>query len=203
MHLASLYQQGHNRVFNTAQHVDGLPNLLLRLILAPVMMQAGYNKFNHFDDTASWFGNADWGLGLPFPELMTFLAASTELVGGFLILIGLATRLVSIPLMITMLVAVFAVHWPNGWLAISDASSWLANDRVIDAATQKARAIEILKANSNYEWLTKNGSITILNNGIEFGATYFVMLLVLFFNGGGRYVCVDYWIDKLLGNKAS
>ncbi|HBF47158.1 MAG TPA: hypothetical protein DDW91_12080, partial [Shewanella frigidimarina] len=46
----------------------------LRLYLAPVLMQAGYNKLSHFEDTAAWFGNPDWGLGLPMPEVMTALA---------------------------------------------------------------------------------------------------------------------------------
>ncbi|MEF1306676.1 AraC family transcriptional regulator, partial [Vibrio owensii] len=36
----------------------------------------------------------------------------------------------------------------------------------------------------------------MLNNGMEFAATYFVMLLVLFFYGGGRYVSLDYWLRK-------
>ena len=34
----------------------------------------------------------------------------------------------------------------------------------------------------------------ILNNGIEFAVTYFVMLLALFFIGAGKYLSVDYWI---------
>ena len=37
---------------------------------------------------------------------------------------------------------------------------------------------------------------TLLKNGIEFAATYFIMLLVLFFTGAGRYLSVDYWIDR-------
>ncbi len=36
----------------------------------------------------------------------------------------------------------------------------------------------------------------ILNNGIEFAATYFIMLLVLLFMGGGRYTSVDYFIGR-------
>ena len=43
---------------------------------------------------------------------------------------------------------------------------------------------------------TENGSFVVLNNGIEFAATYFIMCLALFFIGGGRYVSLDYWIRK-------
>jgi len=35
-----------------------------------------------------------------------------------------------------------------------------------------------------------------LNNGIEFAATYFIMLLALFFTGAGRYASVDYWVRR-------
>lgn len=178
---------------------DGLAPLLLRLYLAPIMLQAGWNKLSHFDDTAAWFGNPDWGLGLPFPELMAALAAGTEFFGGILLLIGLAVRWVSIPLMITMVVAAVSVHWDNGWLAIADPTSWLANERVMESAERLQRARSILQEHGHYDWLTGRGSLVILNNGIEFAATYFVMLLSLFFTGGGRFTSVDYWIARRTG----
>ncbi len=48
----------------------------------------------------------------------------------------------------------------------------------------------------NYDWLTSSGDFVILNNGIEVAATYFIMLLVLFFYGAGRYFSLDYWIAR-------
>lgn len=175
---------------------EGLAPLLMRLYLAPVMMQAGWTKFQSFDSTVAWFGNADWGLGLPFPEIMVTLAAGTELVGGVLLIVGLAVRWVSIPLMFTMLVAIFSVHWEHGWLAIADSQSWLANERVLESAERLERAKAILQEHGNYDWLTGRGSLVILNNGIEFAVTYFVMLLSLFFTGAGRYTSIDYFINR-------
>ena len=186
----------YNRLVSSVTPADGLAPLLLRLYLAPVFIQAGWNKLSAFESTAAWFGNPDWGLGLPFPEVMAALAAGTEFFGGIALIFGVATRLIAIPLMVTMLVAIFAVHWENGWLAVSDASSWLANERVLEAAERKERAIAILREYGNYSWLTGRGSITVLNNGIEFAATYFVMLLALFFTGGGRFFSVDYWVAR-------
>ena len=61
---------------------DFLGPLALRLYLAPIFWMAGTSKFSAFEDTAAWFGNPDWGLGLPFPTLMAFLATSTELLGS-------------------------------------------------------------------------------------------------------------------------
>ncbi|WP_372625288.1 DoxX family protein [Arsukibacterium sp.] len=183
--------------------LDGLAPLLLRLILAPVLIQAGWNKFSHFDNTVAWFGNSDWGLGLPLPWLLATLAIAAELIGGILLLLGLMTRLVTIPLLITMLVAIFSVHLPYGWPAIADTSSWLAdgtillNERVMDSSEKIEAARSLLQQHGNYDWLTSSGKLVVLNNGIEFAAMYFAMLLSLLFSGGGRYVSVDYWLHRI------
>jgi len=177
--------------------VDFLGPLALRLYLAPVFWMAGVNKYNGFENTAAWFGNPDWGLGLPFPKLMAFLATSTELAGAILLLFGLGIRWISIPLMFTMLVAAVSVHWHNGWLAIADSSLWLfSSDRIEGGLVRLDRAKDILTEHGNYDWLTESGSLVMLNNGIEFAATYFIMLLVLFFIGGGKYASADYWIAQ-------
>ena len=60
------------------------------------------------------------------------------------------------------------------------------------------RAKDILREHGNYSWLTENGSFVILNNGIEFAATYFIMLFALLVIGGGKFVSLDYWIAKYL-----
>ncbi|GGM97424.1 MULTISPECIES: HvfX family Cu-binding RiPP maturation protein [Shewanella] len=197
MSLVSFYQKS----LNASRLFDGLAPLALRLYLAPVLMQAGYNKLAHFEDTVAWFANPDWGLGLPMPTLMAALAAGTEFFGAILLLLGLATRLISIPLMITMLVAAFTVHWPNGWLAIADGSSWLANERVLEAGDKLDKAKSLLQQYGNYDWLTSSGNLVVLNNGIEFAVTYFIMLLALLSLGGGRYTSLDYVIAKRYGVK--
>ncbi len=174
--------------------VDFLAPLLIRLYLAPVFYMAGMNKYNSFDSTVAWFGNPDWGLGLPAPWLMAFLATATELVGAVFLLFGFATRWISIPLMITMVVAAVTAHWQNGWLAIATGSGFFATERTEGAIMRLDRAKSILQEHGNYSWLTENGSLVVLNNGIEFAATYFVMLLALLYLGGGRYLSVDHWI---------
>ena len=49
-------------------------------------------------------------LGLPFPLLMAYLAKGSEFFGGLFFALGLLTRFVSIPLVITMAVASFGAH---------------------------------------------------------------------------------------------
>lgn len=58
-------------------------------------------------------------------------------------------------------------------------------------------ARSLLREHGNYSWLTGRGSFVVLNNGIEFAAIYFIMLLSLFFTGAGRYASVDYWLTPL------
>lgn len=184
---------------NLTKQADFLAPLLLRLYLFPIFWMAGNNKWNSFDNTVAWFGNPDWGLGLPMPSVMAFLATSTEIVGALALLIGLGVRWISIPLMVTMLVATFAVHWENGWQAIADKSMCMFNCAALDESAKRIERVrDILQEHGNYEWLTETGSVVISNNGIEFAATYFIMLVALFFMGGGRYVSVDYWIKEKL-----
>ena len=189
--LINLAQQA----MHATGRLDFLAPLALRLYLVPVFWMAGTNKFADVQSVADWFGNPDWGLGLPFPLLMAWLATLTETLGAVLLLIGFGVRWVSIPLMITMLVAAFAVHWQNGWLAIAEGgSSLFATERTQGAVDRLERAKSLLQEHGNYDWLTEHGSFVVLNNGIEFAVTYFVMLLVLFFYGGGRYLSLDHWI---------
>ena len=115
-------------------------------------------------------------------------------------LFGFATRWISIPLMFTMLVAIFSVHLQNGWLAIAGGGLF-GTERTAEAIERLDRAKDILQEYANYSWLTEYGSFAILNNGIEFAATYLVMLIALIFLGGGRYFSVDYWIHRQLRTK--
>jgi uncharacterized membrane protein YphA (DoxX/SURF4 family) len=191
----------HYRTIRDAlKNFDGIASLTLRLYLVPVFWMAGTNKLTHFQDTVEWFGNTDWGLALPFPTLLAALATSTEIIGAILLALGLLTRFISIPLIITMLVAMVTVHLPNGWQAIADPNAPFASAQVIASSEKLEKARQILETYGNYDWLTSSGSFVILNNGIEFAVTYLVMLLALLVLGGGRYLSFDYWLKRLFLN---
>ena len=184
------------KLLDMTRSVDFIAPLLLRLYLIPIFWMAGTKKFAAYEDTVAWFGNPDWGLGLPMPELMVILAAGSEVLGAILLTLGLAVRWISIPLMVTMVVAAVSSHLHNGWLAIAEASGVFATERTMAAAERLDRAKDILRDHGNYDWLTEYGNFVVLNNGIEFAATYFVMLVALFFMGAGRYFSMDYWIRR-------
>lgn len=183
-------------LLNTTRSVDFLAPLALRIYLAPIFILAGWGKLKDLESTAYYFGEY---LGLPFPDLMAFLAATTEFFGGIALLVGIATRWVSAPLMITMLVAAVTAHWTNGWHALPETTltmPWEWRMDLIEGASERKEAAKaILSEHGNINWLTETGTFTILKNGIEFAATYFIMLLVLFFNGAGK-ASIDYLITR-------
>jgi uncharacterized membrane protein YphA (DoxX/SURF4 family) len=89
-----------------------------------------------------------------------------------------------------MMVAAFAVHIDNGWLAISEQGS---------AAGQHLQEfLAWVKLNHPHRFteLTEFGQPVMLNNGVEFAVTYSIMLLSLFFSGAGEYFSLDYWFKK-------
>ena len=201
--LTHLLARRYDNGLHVLGRFDFIAPLLLRLYLAPVFWMAGWNKLSHFDSTVEWFGNAEWGLGLPLPAVLAALATAAELLGAVCLAIGLGVRLLSLPLMVTMLVAIFAVHWPNGWLAISTADGMFATERTQEAVQRLARAKAILREHGDYGYLSEHGRLVMLNNGIEFASTYFIMLLSLLFTGAGRWLSLDHWIGRWRGQPAS
>lgn len=93
--------------------LEDIPTLLLRITLAYGLYNPAMMKLNNIDNVAEWFGS----MGIPFPVLNAYLAGGTELAGVILLTVGLFTRLISVPLMVVMLVAIFTVHLNNGFEA--------------------------------------------------------------------------------------
>ena len=189
-----------NRILNgldRARAFDFVGPLALRLYLAPIFILAGWGKLSALADTAYYFGEY---LDLPAPMLLAWLAGMAELCGGLGLLLGFAVRVWAIPLMITMAVAAATAHWQQGWHVLPETQltvPWEWRGDLIDDAVQRRDAARaLLQAHGDYNWLTAAGNITVLKNGIEFAATYFVMLLVLLFVGAGRYVSLDYWLAR-------
>lgn len=212
---------GYERLISFFSHFDGVASLLLRLILGPVLIGAGWEKITG----DNWFSFSLESFPFPFnvlpADLSWFLASWTEFLGGILLLLGLGTRLVAIPLAVTMFVAAYAVHLDNGWPAIAPSSPpaicisdteahanssvfaryincYNVNERTIEAAQRLERAKSILREHGNFSYLNGSGSIVKLNSGIEFAAIYLAMLLALVVIGGGRYLSLDYFLRILL-----
>lgn len=75
---------------------------LARLTVGLVFIGTGWGKLHSLGDVTDFFAS----LRIPAPGFNARLAASTELFGGILVLVGLGTRLAALPLGFTMVVAI-------------------------------------------------------------------------------------------------
>lgn len=70
-------------------------------------------------------------LGIPFPHAQAMLDGATECLGGLLLLVGLASRLVSIPLAIVMTVAYLTADFAVVKNIFIDPDKFLAADEFL------------------------------------------------------------------------
>jgi putative oxidoreductase len=78
-------------------------------------MEHGFAKLSRGPDG---FAAILLAMGVPDPHLMAWLTITTELLGGLAILLGAFVRIVSLPMMAVLLVAMFTVHLPYGFSSI-------------------------------------------------------------------------------------
>ncbi len=109
MRLIQFYQE----FSRLSEYTHSIALLLARFAVAYGFYEPAMMKWNDIGSVAVWFGS----MGIPFPTLNAYMAASTETVGVILLILGLFIRFISIPLMIIMLVAIFTVHLSNGFSA--------------------------------------------------------------------------------------
>jgi putative oxidoreductase len=92
---------------------QSLALLSARVAVAYGFYEPAMQKWSDIGAVATWFGS----IGIPFPTLNAYMAATTEITGVILLTLGLFTRLISLPLIIVMIVAIVTVHLPNGFSA--------------------------------------------------------------------------------------
>ena len=101
------------KYIQTVSALKDLPPLIIRAILVYGFYSPAIYKITDFSGTARWFES----MGMPFPTLNAYLAGLTEFGGVILLTLGLGTRLISLPLIIVMIVAIMTVHIDNGFSA--------------------------------------------------------------------------------------
>ena len=93
-----------------------IPLLIIRLVLAYGFYEPAMMKWKNINAIGDWFKTMNY----PLPYFNAYMAGITEVAGFVLLLLGLGTRLISLPLMIVMLVAIITVHYANGFAASSN-----------------------------------------------------------------------------------
>ena len=137
----------HNLLKNF-ETLSFVPLTLIRVYLFFVFWYAGTGKIDNFDKFSGYLGT----LGVPLPDILSWMVILIEAGGAALLLVGLFVRWMSLPLLIVMFFAGYLVHYQNGW----------AHEA----------------------------------NGIEFAATYSLMILTLLCFGGGKFLSLDYWVSS-------
>lgn len=145
-----------------SEYTQSLGLLGLRFILAYTFFQPAMVKWSDMSSVISWFEY----MGMPFPTLNAYMAASTEITGVVLLTLGLFTRFISIPLMVIMFVAIATVHGTNGFAFVQEGT-------------------EVVNAYVNGELV--EGTMIKLQNGYELVLYYILMLFVLLGQGGGKF----------------
>lgn len=97
----SLADAGYRKLITFGEALKSPLLLAIRLYWGWHFFQTGLGKLGNLTGTASFFQE----LGIPFPAINAALAGTTECVGGLFLLLGFASRLVAVPLIITMIVA--------------------------------------------------------------------------------------------------
>jgi putative oxidoreductase len=82
--------------------------LLIRLAWGFQLAESGWGHLTHVAKTADFFKS----LHIPFPVANVYISGTTELVGGILLMIGLFSRLISIPLLFNFCVAYLTASRP-------------------------------------------------------------------------------------------
>ncbi len=75
--------------------------LVMRVYFFWQLFVTGQGKLAHLNQVTEYFA----GLGIPWPNINAYLAGATETFGSLLLIVGLASRLAAVPVLITMIVA--------------------------------------------------------------------------------------------------
>ncbi|MAG46235.1 MAG: hypothetical protein CMD93_02005 [Gammaproteobacteria bacterium] len=100
----------HNLLKNF-EALSFVPLTLIRVYLFFVFWYAGTGKIENFDKFSGYLGT----LGVPLPDILSWMVILTEAGGAALLLVGLFVRWMSVPLLIVMFFAGYLVHYQNGW----------------------------------------------------------------------------------------
>jgi putative oxidoreductase len=146
--LAPSIRAARERALQATQKLSFVGPLVARVTLGVLFMSTGWGKLHSLDKVTAFFSE----LHIPAPAFHATFVSYVELVGGALLLLGLATRFAAVPLVVSMAVAIITaqadevhgladlfglVEWTYlallTWLAISGAGA-LSLDRVLFSA---------------------------------------------------------------------
>jgi putative oxidoreductase len=97
-----LLDTARTRAMTTLDRLQWLAPLVGRFAVGLLFALDGWAKLHHLDSVTEYFAK----LNIPAPGFNALLVASTQLVCGTLLVVGLVTRLATLPLIMSMFVAI-------------------------------------------------------------------------------------------------
>ena len=95
------------RCKNILLKLSWVPALITRISVGWIFVESGWGKLHNLEKVIGFFTD----LGIPFPTAQAPMVAGIEFIGGLMLIVGLATRIVSVPLMGIMSVAIITAKW--------------------------------------------------------------------------------------------
>jgi putative oxidoreductase len=95
---------------------DGWALLPLRLVIGVGFLLHGLAKWNR---GPAAFGRLLGYLGVPMPFATAWMVTSLEIAGGLLLIVGFLVTIVSVPLAVSMLVAMCTIHVHYGFSSVN------------------------------------------------------------------------------------
>jgi len=97
------------RALSITQKLDWLAPLVARITLGVLFVSTGWGKVHSLAKVTAYFTE----LGIPFPGIQAPMVSFIELIGGALLVIGLASRIAALPLLASMAVAILTAQREN------------------------------------------------------------------------------------------
>jgi putative oxidoreductase len=107
--VSTLFHALRARALDLASKLDWAAPLVARITLGVLFVSTGWGKVHDLERVANFFTE----LGIPMPHVNAALVSFVELVGGGLLLLGLASRLSALPLLASMAVAILTAQREN------------------------------------------------------------------------------------------
>src|SRR5438045_2391292 len=116
-------QKWQDRLLGSFELLRWIFPLLARFTIGAVFIESGWGKLHNIPDVVEFFTS----LHIPAPAFQARFVAGTEFICGLCVAVGALTRLVSIPLICTMIVAILTAKLEDveGWSDVLAFSEYL------------------------------------------------------------------------------
>jgi putative oxidoreductase len=119
--LACIFQGAYRLLIRAASHLQSPLLLAMRLYWGWQFFQTGKGKLMNHEKVTGFFQS----LHIPFPSFNVYLASGTECFGGLLLLAGLGSRLVCLPLIFVLIIAYLTAEFDTVKNIFSDPDKFI------------------------------------------------------------------------------